>query len=151
MDYTKHLTEELAVMSTIDPVSQGVATVTGDVVDMRYVRKALFILAVGVLGTAATVDFKLEQGTSAAMAGVKNITGKLITQLTKAGTDDNKQVLVEVRAEELDLIGGYRYVRPSCTVAAAACLVAMVCLADCMRYLPATGYDLDSVDEILVA
>lgn len=141
------LSEELAVISTIDPVSQSAATVTGDSIDMADYHKVLFVLSVGALGASATVDFSVKGDAASGGSYSTNITDKAITQLTKAGTDDNKQVIVEVTSEEVGA-QGYRYIRPSLTVATAACLVSVVALGK-TRYAPAAEYDLASVDEIV--
>jgi hypothetical protein len=66
-------------------------TVTTGWVDDGQVQRSGADLQTGVLGAAATVDAKLQQATSAAGAGAKDIAGKAITQIVKA-TGDNKQV-----------------------------------------------------------
>lgn len=148
MAYTTRLSEDLALISTLDPVSQSAATVTGDSIDMKIYRRVLFILMVGALGTNATVDMDIKGDTASGGSYTTTITGKSITQLTKAGSDDNKQVIVEVTAEEV-AAQGYRYIRPSVTVGTAACLIALVALGGNNRYVPASDYDLASVDEIV--
>lgn len=146
---TDLLSEKLPVMATLDPVSQAAATVTSDWASMANAKQMLFILSVGALGALATVDFKLQQATSSAGANAKDITGKAVTQLTKAGNDDNKQVLIGVRADELDLANGFSHVAGVVTVANAACLISLVGIGGEPRYAPVDGIDLASVDEII--
>jgi len=138
------LSEQLALVATIDPVSQGAGTVYTDAIDMAYWERVLFVLSVGVMGSSSTVDFGVCEG--ATTSPTTAIGGKSITQLTDASTDDNKQVIVEVRADELDPAN--RYVRGKLTVGTAASLVSVVALAS-GYHKPASDYDLASVDEIV--
>lgn len=138
------LTEKLALVATIDPVSQAPGTVYTDAIDMRYWERVVFVVSVGALGASATVDFDVCEGTTT--SPTTSITGKSITQLTKASTDSNKQALVEVRAEELDPAN--RYIRGKLTVGTAASLVSVVALGT-GYHKPASDYDLASVDEIV--
>lgn len=119
--------ECLAVLGTYDPVSQAAATVTTGWVDARKFAEIVAILQTGVLGAAATLDAKLQQATSAAGAGAKDIAAKSVTQIVKA-TGDNKQVLINVRPEQLDVNGGFCFVRLSMTVGTAASLVSALLL-----------------------
>ncbi len=138
---------EAVVMAVLDPVSQAAATVTTAWVPMTDFEAIQAILQVGALGAGATVDAKLEQATSAAGAGAKDIAGKAITQLTKAGADDNKQVVINCRSDELDVAGGFAYVRLSVTVAVAACLISAVVLGHYARYQPHAA--VATVDEVV--
>jgi hypothetical protein len=61
------------------------------------------IVGVGVLGSSATVDAKLQQATDSSGTGVKDISGKAITQFTKVGTDDAKQTLINLKQDDLDV------------------------------------------------
>ena len=102
----------------------------------------------GVLGASATVDWALKGDTASGGSYATTITGKTITQLTKAGTDDNKQVVVEVTSEEV-AAQGLRYIRDTTTVGVAASLISVTGLAGGLRFSPASEADLTSVDEIV--
>lgn len=119
--------ECLAVLATVDPVSQGIGTVTTGWVDARKFAEIVALIDTGVLGAAATLDAKLQQATDGAGTGVKDITGKAITQIVKA-TGDNKQAWINVRPEQLDVTGGFCFVRLSLTVGAAASLISALLL-----------------------
>lgn len=138
---------EAVLIEKLDPVSQGAGTVTTGWVSLADFDAIQAILQVGVLGAAATVDAKLEQATSSGGAGAKNIAGKAITQLTKAGTDDNKQVILNCRSDELDVANNFTHVRLSVTVAVAASLISAVVLGHSARYQPAA--DAATVDEVI--
>ena len=141
------LCENLAVLGSIDPDANGVGALNTDWVDMSKFNQALFIVQVGEFAAGGTADFKLEEATSAAGAGAQDISGKSITQLTDAGTDDDKQALVNIQAAELS--DGYRYVRGVLTIAVAAVDSAVIALGGAPTYLPASDFDLASVDEIV--
>jgi hypothetical protein len=148
MSASEKLHQRVAVLGTVDPQSASAGTYDTDGVDLRLFRRALFLLLVGAIGASATVDAKL-QG-SADNSTFVDITGKAITQLTKAGTDDNKQVLLEISDAELaDASSTYRYVRMRVTTATAASLIAVAALGGDPRYYPASDNDLASVDEIV--
>lgn len=102
--------EVCAVVSTIDPQTVANVEKAGDYVDMGAWESVMFIFLTGDM-PAETVDFKLEQATSSGGAGKKDLV--TATQLAaSATTSDNSQVVLEVRAEELDQANGFRYVRP---------------------------------------
>jgi hypothetical protein len=102
-----------------------------------------------VLGAAATLDAKIQQAQDAAGAGAKDVPAKLITQLTQAGADSNKQAIINLRQGELDANAGYTHARLTLTVGAAASLVSAMLLAMDPRYNPASDSDAASVDEIV--
>lgn len=116
--------DQVTLLAKLDPVSQAAATVTTGWVKASAFYQLLFELLVGVLGASATVDAKVEQATSSGGAGVKDVTGSAITQLTKAGTDDSKVVCINLDPNKLDVAGGFHYVRLSVTVGTAASLIA---------------------------
>jgi hypothetical protein len=105
------------------------------------------IVFVGTLGSSATVDAKFEQANTAAGGDVKDVTGKAITQLTQAGTDSDKQAVINLQSEELDVNGGFRWARLTVTVGTATSDMGAAVFGCDPRYSPPT--DLYSVDEIV--
>lgn len=139
MSYINALPSARATIAAVlDPISQAAATVTTGWVSMATYDAICAVLQTGVLGASATVDAKLQQATSSGGAGAKDITGKAITQLTKAGSKDNKQAVINCRADELDVTNGFAYVRLSVTVGTAASLIGAMILGFDARYQPAT-------------
>jgi hypothetical protein len=130
--------EQVACLGDIAPISQGVGAVTTGWISMANVGAILAEIKTGVLGTAATVDAKIQQATSNAGANAKDITGKAITQIVKA-TGDNKTAFINVSADELDVNGGFTHVQLSITVGAAASLVAGTVLGCKPRNFPASA------------
>lgn len=144
------LSDQLAVVACIDPDAYATGTQASDAIDMSLHREVMFIVQVGTLGTSATVDFKaMECATSGGTYTL--IANKAITQLTDAGTDDDKQAIVVVKAS--DLGAGMRYLKGSLRIGAAASDAGVVALAGHTRWSDAvktTSYgDLASVDEIV--
>lgn len=146
---TSRPSEQAAILAAIAPVSQGVGSAVSGWIPVTMFRKIMAVIQTGVLGAAATLDANLQQATSAAGAGAKAITGKSITQLTKAGGDDSKQVIIDLDAAELDIAGGFAYVQLTLTVAVAASLVSAVLLGFDGRYGPASDQDAASVKQIV--
>jgi hypothetical protein len=142
------MSEDVAVVATIDPDVTAAGAVTSDWVDMGLYDQVLAIAMAGTLGTSATFDAKLQQATDSSGTGAKDIAGKAITQLTEAGADSDKQALINCRAEELDLAGGFTHVALVITVAVATSDAGGLILGGGSRYLPADN-DLASVDEIV--
>jgi hypothetical protein len=132
--------EGLAVLATIDPVSQAAGTVSTGWVDQSVFFNLMALIQTGVLGTSATVDAKLQQATDSSGTGAKDITGKAITQIVKA-TGDSKQALISMKEADLDTEGGFRYVRLSLTVGTAASLVGAALIGAVPRFQVASTYN----------
>ena len=128
--------EMLAVLATIDPATQAAGTVSTGWVSVANYLGFLALVQTGVLGTSATVDAKLQQALDSAGTGAKDISGKAITQIVKA-TGDNKQVLVNVKPEELDTVNGFGFMRVTVTVGVAASITSAQLLGVNPRYAPA--------------
>lgn len=142
------LSEIFAQVGSIDPDAQAAGAVSTAYIDMGKHDQVLASIMAGVLGASATLDAKLEQATSSGGAGVKDITGKAITQLVKA-TDDDKQAQINCRAEELDIANGFSFVRLTMTVGTATSQSSATVWAGGSRYEPASDDDEASVAEIV--
>jgi hypothetical protein len=140
--------EITALLGTIDPVSQAAGTVTSGWVSMAGFFKLMAVIHTGVLGASATVDAKLQQATDSTGTGAKDITGKAITQIVKA-SGDNKQAIINLGGAELDVAGGFGYVRLSMTVGTAASLIAAELWGSNPRYADASAYNQAAVVQIV--
>lgn len=136
------------VAGVLNPISQGAGALSTAWIPMKDFEALQAVIAAGVLGASATVDAKLEQATDGAGTGVKDITGKAITQLVKA-TNDNDQAVINLRAEELDVEGGFDFARLTVTVGVAASIVTAIVLGAYSHYGPASDHDLASVVQIV--
>lgn len=139
--------DQSPIIGVINPQSTNTTVVSGWI-PLKQVQAFEALILAGALGASATVDAKLQQATSSGGAGAKDITGKAITQLTKAGTDDNKQAVINCRADELDVNNDFNHVQLSITVGTAASLVAGVVLATTFRYDP-SDIQATTVDEVV--
>lgn len=104
--------------------------------NMANHQRAVVILLVGELAAGATVAAQLWQATDAVGTSAKPIPGKAITQLSQAAGDGNDAVIIEVRAEELDVSGGFGYVGGVLTVAGNTAEIAVLGLFGCSNYVP---------------
>ena len=142
--------EVAAVVATIDPDAYTAATTVSDYADMGKFERVMFILQVGTMATNATLDAVVKQATDSSGTGAKNLTtSKAITQLTQAGSDSDKQVIINVLAEDLDMDNNFDHVALSVTGAAAASDYGVVALGFNPKNGPASDNDLASVDEIV--
>ncbi len=140
--------EGWAVVGTVDPDALTATAHLSDAIDMSKYDEILAVVLVGDLGTNATVDAKLTQATTSG-GTYKDVTGKAITQLTKASPDDSdKQALISCRGEDLDMDSDYRYVKLSVTVGTATSDGGAVVLGRPKSGL-ASGVDLASVAEMV--
>lgn len=137
-----------AILATLDPVSQGAATVNTGWVSMALFHSLVALIGTGVMGASATLDAKLQQATSAAGAGAKDITGKAITQIVKA-SGDSKQAMIELRDTDLDVNNGFAFVRLQVTVGTAASLINAALIGFNPVYQSAVPYDQAGVVQIV--
>lgn len=101
---------------------QGVGASTASWIDAAQFRRFLGTVFTGVLGSSATVDFKLQQATSSGGANAKDITGAAVTQIVKA-SGDNKVAQINLDTASLDVANGFRYVSMIVTVGTATSYV----------------------------
>lgn len=141
-------TEIVALMGTIDPISQAAGTVSTGWIPMADFTRLMAVIQTGVLGASATVDAKLQQAVDSSGTSVKDITGKAITQIVKA-TGDGKQAIVTVGAAELDVNNAFNYVRLSITVGTAASLVGASVYGFNPRFADASAFNAATVVQIV--
>ncbi len=142
--HTEQLSQALCLAGTaIDPVSQGVGTVTSGGVDLQKFKRVLFILQVGSVGAAGTVDAKLQQSSQLA-SGYADLASSNITQVTAS----SKIVTLEIRSDQLT--GSNRYVRLSVTVGTNAVLISAIALGGEAIEKPASANDIAAVAQRLV-
>jgi hypothetical protein len=141
--------DRAAVVGIIDPDAYAAGTVTTGWIDMRQYNALMAIVMSGTLGASATLDAKFEQATNGSGAGAKDVTGALITQLTQAGTDSDKQAIINLWAEDLDVNNLFTHARLSMTVAVATSDAGAIVLGLDKRHGAASSGDLASVDEIV--
>ena len=140
--------EELSILATIDPVSQGAGTVTTGWVNVANFHALLAVIQTGILGVSATLDGKIQQAQDNVGTGVKDVATKAIVQIVKA-TGDNKQALINLKPEDVDNINGFGFIRLSLTVGVAASLVSGQLLGVNPRYATADAFNQAGVVQII--
>lgn len=115
--------QRVAIVGVVDSQSASTAKSSGWI-DASKFHNFMAAIGVGAIGASATVDAKLEQANAANGSDVvKDVTGKSIVQFTKAGSDDNKQAVINLKQEDLDFANGFRWFRLTITPATAASLI----------------------------
>ena len=146
--------ERIGVLDVVNADNYAAGTQNGAWVDMSRWNRLLALVAAGDLGAASgTLTAKLQQATSSGGAGVKDIPGKAITQFTAAGTDSNKQALINLHEQDLDIDAGFRWVRLSMSIGTGSPAVASDCEGLLLGFDPeissAHVFDSPTVDEIV--
>lgn len=141
--------DRVAVVGVIDPDVTTASTVTTSWIDMAKFGALMAIVMAGTLGSSATLDAKFQQATDSSGTGAKDIAGKAITQLTQAGTDSDKQAIINLFQNELDIDNGFTHVQLSLTVGTATSDAGAIVLG----FDPVKGQaalsDLATIDEIV--
>jgi hypothetical protein len=140
--------EALSILATIDPISQGVGTVSTPWINVVNFHTFLAVIQTGVLGASATLDAKVQQAQDNVGTGVKDVTGKAIVQILKA-SGDNKQALINLKPEDVDNTNNFGFVRLTLTVGVAASLVSGQLLGVNPRYASADAFDQVGVVQII--
>lgn len=141
--------DRVAIAGVIDPDATSASTVTTGWISMAKFGAIMAIVMAGTLGSSATVDAKLEQATDSSGTGAKDVTGKAITQLTQAGTDSDKQAIINCFQQDLDIANGFTHVRLSLTVGTATSDVGAIVLGFDPVKGQAPASDATTVDEIV--
>jgi len=141
----EQLTQALAIAAApVHAQSASVGTADTGGVDLQKFRRAIFILNVGVFGSSATVDMKLQESTDNSSFTDLAGTNVAITQLAAAG-GNNKLASLEVRADQITK----RYVRARVTIGTAATVLQCLALGGAAVAKPGNANDVAAVVERL--
>lgn len=141
--------EKVAVVAVIDPDVTAASSVNSAWVSAKDFHRFMAIICAGTLGASATVDALIQQATDASGTGAKAVTGKAITQLTQAGSDSDRQAVINLATEELDVDNGFDYIRLQVTVGTATSDIGALLLGVAPRNAPASDHDVSTVVEII--
>jgi hypothetical protein len=145
-------TDRVALVAAIDPDAYTAAAYTTDWVDMTKFKTLMAVVYVGTMATNSTVDAKLQAADDGAGSNPIDLTGKAITQLTEAGTDSDKQAIINLREDEINAqatTAGKQFVALVVTVTTAASDMGAAIYGLDPVYNVASDADLASVDEIV--
>ena len=135
------------VVGVIDPDAYSATAIASNIMALKDFRRFMAVVQVGDIVSTGTVDAKLVAYTSAGGAGAADITGATITQMTQAGSDSNKQAVINLNT---DALAGTAYTHFGLTVTlgtAGADMGAIVLGFD-PRHAPASDADAATVDSI---
>jgi len=143
MNVALKMSQQIALLAAIAPASVAPGDVSTPWLSASDFASALLIVEAGAIG--GTLDAKIEQATDAAGAGAKDVADKAITQTS----DDGEQMLINLKAVDLDLENDFSHFRLTITVGGSAALVSAVVLGGDGRYEPASDGNAASVTEIV--
>lgn len=146
MAFCERLSEQLAVVATIDPADISGAAQNSDVFSMSLHRRALFILSTGATVNAPGILVQIREAADALATAT---TAVILTRAAADVVATDSQFLFEVSGEAM--ADGYSYLVGTVDAGAGATLASMVVLADVERYHPASDRDLASVVSIQAA
>jgi len=141
--------EQVAILGVIDPEASTAAAYTSDWVALKNFERYAAIISVGEMAATSTVDAKIQVATDSSGTGNADVSGLAITQLTAAGTDDDKQAVINFDVSDIPTSAAYTHAALVITVATAASDTAGHVLGINPKYHPASDSDLASVDEIV--
>ena len=139
----------VAIVDVIDPDVYTAATYKTAWIPADQFQKFMAIIMAGTLGSSATLNASIVQATALAGTGEKAITGKSITALTQAGTDSDKQAVINLNSDELDIANGFNHIQLQIVVAVATSDAGAMLLGMNKRHGKASSGDAGSVDEIV--
>jgi len=139
--------DDIAVLATIDPDAYSTGAQSSDYASFEYFEEMMAIVSAGIIAASGTLDFKLQQATSATGASAKDISSKSITQFDTG--DNDKQVVINLRADELDVANSFAFVKAVMTLTTAGGDAGAIVLGVKPNHGPASGHDLASVAEIV--
>lgn len=141
--------EMAAIVACIDPDANAAGTITSTWVPVKNYHSFMAIVMAGDLGASGTLDCKIQQATDASGTGAKDITGKAITQLTQAGTDSNKQAIINLHSDQVDVDNNFTHIALVFVTAVATGDSGALLLGFGPRFAPASDDDISTVDEIV--
>lgn len=149
---TQRASEKVAIVGVIDPDAYAASTVTTDYVDMSKWHQLMFIGLAGDIVSTGTIDAQVYAADDSSGTNPVAVTGKAITQLTQAGTDSNKQVIINVREDEVKAQATTalkRYVACSFVLGTAGADFGAIVLGLFPSHGVASDNDKSTVDEII--
>ena len=141
--------EASAVVGIIDPDAYAAAAYTTEYIALKDFQRFQAIVQVGDFVSTGTLDAKLIAYTSSGGAGATDIPGSSITQMTQAGTDSNKQAIINLNTDALAGTPKFTHFKLSVTLGTAGADMGAVVLGFGPKYGPASDSDLTTVDEII--
>lgn len=150
MDVNSLPSERAAVVAAIDPDAYGAGTVYSGYIALKNFERLMAIILAGDFVSTGKIDAKFVAYTDDQGNGAADVAGTSITQLTEAGTDSNKQAIINLNTDTL-AGSGKTHVRLAMTLTTAGADSGAVVLGFDPKYAPASDSDASTVDEIVSA
>ena len=146
------LSEQVAIVATLDPSSQAVSTATSTWVPVANFHRFAALVDIGAVGGAGTVAVAFLQATSSGGAGskavVNQVTGANVVTSAPVAVS-NSQVMLEALADWVDSTNGYGYVAITITVAGNAVLTQGTLFGHAPRFGPANLLNQAGVAQVI--
>lgn len=118
MSYTETIGEAIGIIDVLNYQTVNNASVSSLVgIDMSKYRRCRYTIVAPSLGSAGTLDGRLQGSSASTFSSVTNLTGTNLTQLTTTSTPSNNAIVtIEVRADQMAQQNNtLRYVRLNLT------------------------------------
>jgi hypothetical protein len=142
--------ERVAVVGSVDPDAYAANDYDTGWVSMANFRRFMAIVQAGTLGASATLDAKLRVALDGSGTSPFDVPGSAITQLTQAGTDSDKQAIINFDPAQF-ADSAYTHVSLRVTVAVATSDAGAILLGFDALSNPASDNDASTVDSIAIA
>lgn len=136
MPYTELSTEREELLAVIHPDLHGPDEYYTAWIDHSVAHKTWWEILIGDITATGTVDFDIQQAKDNGGSEAKAIAGKAMTQLTAVGGDSDNVVLGNLRTEQLDVQGGFHWVRGHLTLGTASTNCSVAVYGRNPRYAP---------------
>lgn len=141
-------TERVALVGVIDPDNYSANTYLTEFVPVAKFRRVMAVISVGTMETNSVVAAKLQRASDAAGTGAEDISGAAITNLTAAGTDSDKQSIINYLTDS-EAGDDKMFIGLSVTVSVAASDMSGHLFGFDPFNAPASDADVTSVDQIV--
>lgn len=150
--------EHVAILGVTDPDAHSAAATSTGWIDAGGFHNFMAVLQTGIMEAGATLNAKLEQATNGSGGSAKDITGKAIVEIDEASASppdtNDKQHVINLKQEELDVEGGFTHFRLTTTLVSTASPdltsdFSAIVFGLNPRYLPATENDAATVGQII--
>lgn len=140
------LSEQIAVVGVIDPDQYTTGTFSSGWIDFKLWNRLLAVLLTGDMASSATLNGNFQEAKTSTGGSAQTLTSGTFNLTALSDTDDNKQVLVNIRQDALT--DQFTHVRFNLVVADGLSDAGVVILGEGKR-LPASNNDLSTVTEIV--
>lgn len=145
MPMLESMTEREPVVDLLVPIANAAGTVTSLGVDMSKFKRVRYLINLGAVTGAGTLDANLQSAALSNFAVPHNVTNSNLTQVTNAVNGPNTIVSLEARADQIQQQNqGDRYVRLRVVIGTNTVLFGAIGLGGDPAQLPGSQYVLNA-------